>query len=265
MPLFPRLARAGLHFWEEPCISGKNGSGTIFFSGCSLRCVYCQNYEISHKNFGETVSVSRLAEIFKELEDKGAENINLVNPTHYTYAIKKALEIYKPSIPIVFNTGGYDLSETISDFPADIFIFDLKYINDEKSAKYSFAGDYFSVASKALKSIYEKIGKPEFDERGMMTRGIIVRHLLLPASTNDAIGIIDWCEENCPDVVFSLMAQYTPAGKADEIRELSRKITKREYEKVCDYIADKSFFDIYIQELTSAEKEFIPPFNLEGI
>ena len=127
MPLFPRLARAGLHFWEEPCISGKNGSGTIFFSGCSLRCVYCQNYEISHKNYGKTVSFERLAEIFGDLEKIGAENINLVNPTHYTYAIKKALEIYKPSIPIVFNTGGYDLSESLDDFPADVFIFEFYF------------------------------------------------------------------------------------------------------------------------------------------
>lgn len=265
MPLFPRLAKASLHFWEEPCISGQNGSGTIFFSGCSLRCVFCQNYDISHKGFGKTVSIERLAEIFKELEAKGAENINLVNPTHYTYAIKKALEIYSPKIPIVYNTGGFDNPDVIDNFPADVYLFDLKYCNDDKSLKYSGAANYFSVATQSLKKAYERVGAPVFDERGMLKRGIIVRHLLLPASTNDAINIIDWCEKNCPDVIFSLMAQYTPMGSANNHKEISRRITKREYEKVCASLESKAFTEIYVQEMKSASEEFIPPFDLEGV
>lgn len=265
MPLFPRLARAGLHYWEEPCISGEGGSGTIFFSGCSLRCVYCQNFEISHKNFGKTVSIERLAEIFKELEDKGAENINLVNPTHYIHAIREALNIYKPSIPIVYNTSGYENADDLREFPVDIYLFDLKYCDDEKSLRYSAAGDYFGVATNALMTVYKMLGKPQFDERGIMQNGIIVRHLLLPSSTNDAIRIIDWCEKHCPEVIFSLMAQYTPYGKAMEHKQLGRKITSREYDKVCDHLSNKKFFDIYVQERKSATEDFIPPFNLEGI
>ncbi|MBR6694256.1 MAG: radical SAM protein [Clostridia bacterium] len=265
MPLFPRLARAGLHFWEEPCISGKNGSGTVFFSGCSLRCIYCQNLEISHKNHGKTVSYERLAEIFKELEDKGAENINLVNPTHYTHAIKRALEIYKPNIPIVYNTGGYERTEIIDSFPADIYLFDLKYCDDKKSLEYSAASDYFSVAKDALLAAYRRVGAPRFNENGIMQSGIIVRHLLLPSSTNDAIKIIDWCEKNCPDVIFSLMAQYTPYGDAKQHKILGRRITKREYDKVLSYCENRNFFEIYVQELESATSDYIPAFNLEGV
>jgi len=265
MPLFPRLARAGLHFWEEPCISGKNGSGTVFFSGCSLRCIYCQNLEISHKNHGKTVSYERLADIFKELEDKGAENINLVNPTHYTHAIKRALEIYKPKIPIVYNTGGYERTEIIDSFPADIYLFDLKYCDDKKSLEYSAASDYFSVAKKALLAAYKRVGTPKFNEKGIMQSGIIVRHLLLPSSTNDAIKIIDWCENNCPDVIFSLMAQYMPYGDAKQHKILGRRITKREYDKVLSYCENRNFFEIYVQELESATSDYIPAFNLEGV
>ena len=265
MPLFPRLARAGLHFWEEPCISGKNGSGTVFFSGCSLRCIYCQNLEISHKNHGKTVSYERLADIFKELEDKGAENINLVNPTHYTHAIKRALEIYKPKIPIVYNTGGYERTEIIDSFPADIYLFDLKYCDDKKSLEYSSASDYFSVAKKALLAAYKRVGTPKFNEKGIMQSGIIVRHLLLPSSTNDAIKIIDWCENNCPDVIFSLMAQYMPYGDAKQHKILGRRITKREYDKVLSYCENRNFFEIYVQELESATSDYIPAFNLEGV
>ncbi len=265
MPLFPRLAKASLHFWEEPCISGVNGSGTVFFSGCSLRCVFCQNYDLSHKGFGKSVTFERLAEIFKSLEERGAENINLVNPTHYTHAIKKALEIYSPNIPIVYNTGGYDNAEIIDDFPADVYLFDLKYCDDNKSLNYSGAADYFSVATKSLKKAYERVGAPIFDKRGMLKKGIIVRHLLLPASTGDAIKIIDWCEKNCPDVIFSLMAQYTPMGNSDKYKELSRRITKREYQKVCDALENRSFAEIYVQEMQSASEEYIPSFDLEGV
>ncbi len=265
MPLLPRIAKAGIHLWEEPVISGTNGSGTIFFSGCSLGCVFCQNFKISHNGFGKTVSIKRLAEIFRELEEKGAHNINLVNPTHYVNVIKQALDIYKPNIPIVYNTSGYDSDETINNGFTDIYLFDLKYCDDEKSLKYSAAKDYFSVATNALKNAYDIAGSPSFDENGIMKKGIIVRHLLLPSSTNDAIKIIEWTEKNCPDVIFSLMAQYTPYGEADKFKELTRKITKREYEKVLSFLEDKKFYNIFIQEHTSATEEYIPDFDLEGV
>lgn len=265
MPALPRIARAGLHLWEEPVISGKNGSGTIFFSGCSLTCVFCQNYNISHNGFGKTVSIERLADIFRELESLGAENINLVNPTHYVEAIKKAFLIYKPNIPIVYNTSGYDSIDTINNGFTDVYLFDLKYIDEEKSQKYSCAKDYFTVASKALTMAYKAVGTPSFNDKDIMQKGVIVRHLLLPSSTNDAIKIIDWTEKNCPDVIFSLMAQYTPYGKAEKYKEINRKITEREYNKVVSHLLDKQFYDTFIQERTSASEDYIPDFNLEGV
>ncbi len=265
MPLLPKIARAGLHFWEEPCISGEGGSGTVFFSGCSLRCVFCQNYEISHKNFGKEVSLERLAEIFKELENKGAQNINLVNPTHYVNAVSDALKIYKPGIPVVYNTSGYDSIETINNGFSDIYLFDLKYFDSEKSAKYAAAGDYFQVATAALKTAYDIVGKCVYNEKSVMQKGIIIRHLLLPSATNDAIKIIDWAAENCPNAVFSLMAQYTPLGNAANFKELNRRITKREYDKVCNHLMNKNFSNIYIQETSSANESFVPNFNLEGV
>ena len=265
MPLLPKLAKACLHFWEEPCISGQRGSGTVFFSGCSLNCVFCQNFDVSHNGYGKTVSYARLAEIFKELEDKGAHNINLVNPSHYTYAVEKALEFYKPGIPIVYNSSGYDdLSVADKDY-IDIYLFDLKYQDSEKAFKYSAAEDYFSVATAVIKSAYDRIGAPQFDENGLMKKGIIIRHLLLPSATNDAIKIIDWVAENCENAVFSLMAQYLPYGDAAKFKELNRKITKREYEKVCDYLFSKNLKNAYVQELSSSTDDYIPEFDLSGV
>ena len=265
MPLLPKIAKACLHYWEEPCISGKNGSGTVFFSGCTLRCVYCQNFILSHESFGKTVSYNRLAEIFAALEKKGAENINLVNPTHYTGAIEKALEIYRPQIPIVYNSSGYDDIAIAEKEYIDIYLFDLKYCDDQKSLKYSAAADYFSVATEVIKAAYDRVGRPVFDENGMMKKGIIIRHLLLPSSTNDAIKIIDWVKDNCPDAVFSLMAQYVPCGDASRYKELSRRITEREYDKVCDHLFSKNFEFAYIQDRESGSEQYIPDFNLEGV
>lgn len=265
MPLLPKIAKAYLHLWEEPCISGENGSGTVFFSGCNLNCVYCQNYDISHGGFGKTVSYERLSQIFGELEEKGAHNINLVNPTHYVDAIEKALLIYKPNIPIVYNSSGYENADiAIKDF-IHIYLFDLKYISDEKAAKYSTAPDYFAVAAKAIKAAYDRVGEPQFDENGIMKSGVIIRHLLLPMSTKDAIGIIDWVAENCPKAVFSLMAQYLPCGAANKFKELSRRITQREYNKVCEHLFSKDLKNVYVQELASSVSEYIPDFNLEGV
>lgn len=267
MPLQPKLARAALHLWEEPCISGKNGSGTVFFSGCSLSCKFCQNSEISALRKGKTVSYERLAEIFKELENMGAENINLVNPTHYIYAIMKALDIYKPKIPIVYNSGGYDdvASLKLLENYIDIYLMDFKYISSQKAKLYSNAESYPEIAKKALFEVYRQKTECIFSDNGVMQRGVIVRHLLLPQSTNDAIQIFDFVSKNFPNMYFSLMAQYTPCYKAKEDKILNRKITKREYQKVLDYIIESDFSNCYIQETDSADKEYIPNFDFTGI
>ncbi len=261
MPLYPKIARADLHFWEEPCISGENGSGTIFFSGCSLRCVYCQNYEISHQGGGILKTPQELALIMRDLENRGAHNINFVNPTHYVWAIEEALKIYKPQIPLVFNSSGYDLEQTVIKDIFDIYLFDLKYVSEEKSLKYSAAADYFSVASRAIEAAYKLKGKPCFDN-GIMKSGVIVRHLVLPMNTGEALRVIDWVSERMPDVYFSLMAQYIPSGKAENYPEINRRITKREYDKVVDYICGKDMPNVYIQSRASAKESYVPNFNL---
>lgn len=266
MPLLPKVAKACLHFWEEPQISGKNGSGTIFFSGCSLACVYCQNYEVSHSALGKTVSYERLAEIFCELEQKGAHNINLVTPTHYALAIKEALDIYKPQIPIVYNSSGYESVETLKMLEGyiDIYLMDFKYINGEKAKLYSSAPDYPQIAKAAIVEAYRQ--QPETVlENGIMKRGVIVRHLLLPQATLDAMEIFDWVRKNAPNVHFSIMSQYMPYMKAGAMPPINRKITKREYEKVLDYIENFDFSNVNIQELSSSDTKFIPDFDLSGV
>ncbi len=265
VPLLPRVARVGLHFGEEPCISGTNGSGTVFFSGCSLKCVFCQNYDISHQCYGKDISVGRLAEIFKELEDSGAHNINLVTPSHYIAAIKDALSLYKPKIPLVYNCSGYEDIKVIEEDIFDVYLFDFKFFSKEKSKRYAKCDDYFDVASAVIKRAYEIKGKPALDREGIMQKGIIVRHMLLPQCTNDAIEIIKFLSKNTPDIYFSLMSQYVPMYKAESYPEINRRITKREYEKVIEACVDKSFSEIYIQSLKSACGECIPEFDLSGV
>ena len=262
MPYLPKIARADLHFWEEPCISGKNGSGTIFFSGCTLRCVYCQNFEISHKGNGKIITVEELADIMRKLEQRGAHNINFVNPTHYFHIIKEALKIYKPKIPLVCNSSGYELESNIKEDIFDIYLFDLKYVSGQKSLKYSGVADYFDVASKAITTAYKLKGAPKIDSNGIMHSGVIIRHLVLPLSTNEAISVIDWFCENTQDAYLSIMAQYVPCGNAEKHKEINRKITKREYEKVLDYLCSKDIKNIYIQDRISSDTKFIPDFNL---
>ena len=265
MPLFPVIARASLHFGEEPCISGERGSGTVFFSGCSLSCVFCQNESISHKGKGILVSPSRLAEIFKELEKQGANNINLVNPTHFIWAIKEALKIYKPNIPLVYNSSGYDDCDVIKEDIFDIYLMDLKYVSSEKSNKYSGAADYFEWASKSIKTAYELKREPVFDQKGIMKSGLIIRHLVLPLSTNEAIKVIDWVKENTEWAYLSIMSQYLPLANAYKFPEINRKITKREYEKVLNYAVDSQLSNVYVQERMSASEEYIPDFNGQGV
>lgn len=266
MPQQVSVARASLHFWEEPCISGKNGSGTVFFSGCSLHCVFCQNALISQKNIGKNITNERLAQIFKELEDKGAHNINLVSPTHYVPQIINALEIYRPNIPIIYNSSGYENVETIrllKDY-IDVYLVDFKYIDSKKAFLYSNDINYPDICKKALLEAYSLEGNCVF-KNGIIQKGIIVRHLLMPQATNDAISIFDWVRANLPNAFFSLMSQYLPLGKALNMPIINRKITKREYDKVTNYIIQSGFENCYIQELSSADKSYIPEFDFTGI
>ena len=261
-----RIARAGLHYYEEPIISGTNGSGTIFFCGCSLRCVFCQNAKISHGNYGKDVSVQRLAEIFKELYELGAHNINLVTPTHYSYAIKQALDIYKPPVPIVYNTSGYELPRIIKSLEdyVDVYLFDFKYISEDSAKRYSKAFDYLRYVVPSILEAYRQ--KNEWIiENGLIKSGVVVRHLLLPSATNEAIKVFDFVKDNMPNAYFSIMNQYTPMGEAKNILPLNRTVTKREYEKVLDYIIDSDFKNCYFQDFGTADIRFIPDFDLSGV
>ena len=260
-----KIARAGLHYGEEPFISGKNGSGTIFFSGCSLGCVFCQNGEISQNLHGKEISVERLCNIFKELEEQGANNINFVTATHYIDKIEEALSKYKPKIPLVLNSSGYESLSTIKKDIFDVYLFDFKFFSAEKSLKYASCPDYFKVASSCITEAVKIKGKPQFFDNGIIKSGVTVRHLLLPQGTEEAKNIIEWLNKNTPDIIFSLMSQYVPMYKANEFKELNRKITKREYDKVCEFVFDKNFFDIYIQGMTSSTTEYLPSFDLTGV
>ena len=260
-----RVARAALHFWEEPCISGKEGSGTVFFSGCNLKCVFCQNNEISAENKGVEISDDKLISIFENLISQGANNINLVNPTHYAKRLAKVLSRWKSPVPIVYNSSGYEEVETLKalDGLIDIYLPDLKYIRAEKAMRYSKAADYFEKASVALLEMRRHV-EDKFDG-DIMKSGMIIRHLILPQNTNSSIAVLDFIKSNFPDTFVSLMAQYTPCGDLTEFPEINRKITKREYEKVVNYAFDNSFDKLFIQELSSADKSFIPKFDFTGV
>lgn len=260
-----RVARAALHFWEEPCISGKEGSGTVFFSGCNLKCVFCQNNEISAENKGVEISDDKLISIFENLISQGANNINLVNPTHYAKRLAKVLGRWESPVPIVYNSSGYEEVETLKalDGLIDIYLPDLKYIRAEKAMRYSKAEDYFEKASAALLEMRRQV-EDKFDS-DIMKSGMIIRHLILPQNTNSSIAVLDFIKSNFPNTFVSLMAQYTPCGDLSEFPEINRKITKREYEKVVNYAFDNSFDKLFIQELSSADKSFIPKFDFTGV
>ena len=268
------LARAALHMWEEPCISGESGSGAVFFSGCNLRCVYCQNHEIAAGRKGRQVSVERLSQIFLELQDKGAANINLVTPEHFIIKIAEAVLLAKEKglrLPVVYNGSGYEKEGIIENLSGivDIFLTDFKYMDEKAAQKYSFAPDYPEVAKKALAQMVKLVGEPAFDAKGMMTRGVIVRHLLLPGHKKNARDVIRYVYETYGDRVYlSLMNQYTPFERLKEnsdYRELCRKITRREYETVVDYALSLGVRNAYIQEGDVAKESFIPAFDYEGI
>ena len=268
MPWEFKIARAGLHFWEEPPISGQNGSGTVFFSGCNLGCVYCQNYEISHGDVGKIISKDRLAEIFDELENKGAHNINLVNPTHYAEKLVPVLSDYGKKLPFVYNSSGYERKETLQKLEGliDVYLPDLKYINPDKSQRYSAAKDYFDYASEALSEMKRQCSENIYDTDGILKRGMIIRHLILPKNTNQSLEILKWIVENLgTDTAISLMAQYTPYGKTENHPELQRRITQREYDKVLFFAEEIGFKNIFTQEPSSSSEKFIPDFDLTGV
>ena len=259
-----RIARIAPHMWEEPCISGSHGSGTIFFSGCSLRCAYCQNGEISHHSRGRLYSEVQLSDAIRALEAEGVHNINFVTPTHYTREILRTLRLYKPSIPVVWNTGGYELSSTISSLAGkvDIYLTDLKHYSDKMGALCAGAPDYFAHASEALKEMCHLVGTPWYDERGIMKKGVIVRHLVLPGLTLESMRILDWIAMNLPaGIPVSLMRQYVPLNGVS-IPGLTRRITDREYERVARHMSELRLPGL-LQEREAASSAYVPLFSDE--
>lgn len=264
-----RAAKAYLHMWEEPCISGTRGSGTVFFSGCNLKCCFCQNYKISHENHGKSITESRLAEIFLELQRQGAHNINLVSPTPYVLQIISALDMCrgKLNIPIIYNTGGYEKVDTIKllDGYVDVYLPDFKYFDNALGKKYSGADNYFETVTAALKEMYRQTGSCCIED-GIIRRGTVIRHLALPSHRDDSVRILKWIAENLPrdGVLVSLMSQYTPFYKSAEHKEISRRISTFEY----NYILDKAVslgLKGFMQERSSAKEEYTPDFDLSGI
>lgn len=270
-----KVARAALHMWEEPCISGNEGSGTVFFCGCTLGCVYCQNHLISKRgaDSGKVVSAEKLAGLFLRLERERANNINLVTPTMFSPTIIEAVKLARElglKLPVLYNTSGYELPEVIRalDGTVDIFLPDFKYLSPELSGRYSGAADYPEYAKAALKEMVKLCPKPEFDERGMMVRGVIVRHLLLPGQLKESMKVVDYLfAEYGNDIFYSLMSQYTPTEWLDRagFPELSRRVTTYEYHKLIDHALSLGMKNAFVQEREAAKESFIPSFNGEGV
>lgn len=262
-----KIALYSTHNFEEPCISGENGSGTVFFSNCNLNCVYCQNYEISQQGKGKEITIEELAQIFLEQQSKNVENINLVTPTSYTFQIIEAIKIARENglkIPIVYNTNGYETVETIRklDGYVDIYLPDLKYAENEKAYKYSKIENYFEIATNAIKEMVRQAGKPEFDENGIMKKGVMIRHLVLPENMENSKKVLKWINDNLKDYVYiSVMAQYFPTYKAkydEKYKELNRKLTENEWKQIEDYIDFLGFENGFVQELGEHEEEYVP-------
>ena len=266
-----KIARAALHMWEEPCISGKEGSGAVFFSGCALRCRFCQNRAISGGQQGKTVPVKRLAEIFLELQEQNANNINLVTAGQFIPQVAEAIILARDQglkIPVVYNSSGYESLTALKMLEGlvDIYLPDFKYMDPDLAFKYSYAKDYPEVAKEALKEMVRQVGEPEFDDRGMMQRGIIVRHLLLPGHVRDSRNVLKYLIDTYGNRIYiSLMNQYTPMPAMKEDPLLSRKVTEREYESLIDYGISLGLENGFIQEGETAIESFIPKFDGEGI
>lgn len=267
-----KAARAALHHWEEPCISGTRGSGTVFFSGCTLRCCFCQNHSISQEGFGKKISHEELAEIFLRLQDSGAHNINLVTATQYLPSVLNALDSVKDklAIPVVYNCGGYESADTVKALKdyVDIWLPDLKYESSELSLRYSNAANYFETAKKAIFQMVAQTGRPEFDSSGtIMKKGVILRHMVLPGAKEDSFRLLHWMKEELPEGMFyiSLMSQYTPFYHSKDYPEINRRITSYEYNKVLEEAIRLGLDQGFMQEKSSAKEEYTPPFDLEGI
>lgn len=266
-----KIARASLHMWEEPCISTSCGSGTIFFSGCNLRCVYCQNYNISHNGFGMEIDVDRLVEIFFELKEKGASNINLVTPSHYVSLIREAIVKARSmgfDLPFIYNSSGYDSIDALEKLKGliDVYLPDFKYIDDNVAYKYSNCKDYVSTVIEAIDYMYNDVGRVVFDEYGAIKKGVIVRVLVLPNYVDDSKKIIKYLYSKYKDNIYiSIMNQYTPMGNLDKYSEINRKLTISEYNEVVDYAVSIGVSNAYIQEEGTCDESFIPCFDLEGV
>ena len=271
VPNHIKVARAALHFWEEPCISGEEGSGTVFFSGCNLRCVYCQNREIAEGVYGKEITVDRLAAIFLELQEKGANNINLVTPSHYVPEIIKALDLAKKqglSIPVVYNSSAYEKVDTLRKLEGyvEIYLPDFKYMDETLSRRYSNAPDYSNIAKKAIAEMFRQVGKPEFNEKGLLQKGMVVRHLVLPQCMTDSKKIIEYLYTNYGDDIYiSIMNQYTPLPGLEGYPEINRKLTEEEYEEVVDFAVELGLENGFIQEGDVADESFIPKFDGQGV
>ncbi len=263
-----KVARAAPHHWEEPCLSGTNGSGTVFFSGCNLGCVFCQNYDVSHRAFGMEVSEKHLMKVFDALIEKDVHNLNLVTPTHYAPMLAKVLKEYNSPVPVIYNSSGYEKAETLKMLEGliDIYLPDIKYFDDAPALKYSGAEDYFEYASSAVLEMHRQVGTVELDENGLAKRGVIIRHMVLPGNISQAVKVFEWVRDNLPiETYISVMRQYTPFGKAKEIPPVNRKLSSREYSVVKQKILAMGFENCYFQSGESAQESFIPNFSLEGV
>ena len=263
-----KIARAAPHYWEEPCLSGENGSGTVFFSGCNLGCVFCQNYDVSHRVYGAEVSDIQLMRTFDKLIEKGVHNINLVTPSHYVPQLAKVLREYKSPVPIIYNSSGYEKSETLRMLEGliDIYLPDIKYFDSAPALKYSGASDYFDYASSAVLEMYRQVGDIVLDENGIAKKGIIIRHLVLPGNISQGVKVFEWVRDNLgAETYISVMRQYTPFGKATEMPPVNRRLSSREYAIVKQKILAMGFENCYFQSSESAKESFIPNFNLEGV
>ncbi len=268
-PSLPLLARAAPHYGEEPCISGERGSGTVFFSGCNLKCVFCQNHEISRAKKGKTVSIERLADIFLELQDTGVHNINLVTPSHYTDAIAAALETAKLRIPVAWNSSGYDSVESLRKLEGlvQIYMPDFKYMDAALAARYSRAPDYPETAKAAINEMFRQVGPFKLDSGDMLVSGVLIRHLILPGEVKNSRAVIDFVAGNFPgdDVLFSLMAQYTPMPGTERFPELQRTVTTEENDALVSYMTARGIYNGFWQEPSAATDDMIPDFDLSGI
>ena len=266
MPADPVIARAAPHYDEEPAISGTRGSGAVFFSGCALRCRFCQNAPISHGGFGRPVTPARLREIFFELIEQGVHNINLVNPTHFAEPILEALGNGLP-VPVVWNTGGYERVETLRRLEGRVQVYlpDLKYVDAASARRYSAAADYFDHAAPALKEMLRQTGPAVIGPDGLMRSGVIVRHLILPGRADESLRALDWIAENLPGAWVSLMAQYMPFGDLSDYPEIDRRLTPEEYEAVCEHLYELGLEEGYVQELSSSDEKYVPKFDLTGV